>query len=118
MVQKYKLPLNERDVMQICLMIEPDDTRKNLWPYQIIANKMCQIDVDKLDYIRRDCYHLGIEMTDNFSRIISNARVVKTPKGNEVLLKTVACGVCHSDVHIHDGYFDLGGGVQLPSPLP
>ncbi len=85
MVQKYKLPLNERDVMQICLMIEPDDTRKNLWPYQIIANKMCQIDVDKLDYIRRDCYHLGIEMTDNFSRIISNARVVKTPKGNEVI---------------------------------
>ena len=40
------------------------------------------------------------------------------PKGSEILLKTVACGVCHSDVHIHDGYFDLGGGVQLPSPLP
>ena len=40
------------------------------------------------------------------------------PKGKEILLKTVACGVCHSDVHIHDGYFDLGGGVQLPSPLP
>ena len=40
------------------------------------------------------------------------------PKGREVVLKTVACGVCHSDVHIHDGYFDLGGGVQLPSPLP
>ena len=32
------------------------------------------------------------------------------PQGKEVLLKTVACGVCHSDVHIHDGYFDLGGG--------
>ena len=41
-----------------------------------------------------------------------------TPSGNEVVLKTVACGVCHSDVHIHDGYFELGGGVQLPSPLP
>ena len=41
-----------------------------------------------------------------------------TASGKEVLLKTVACGVCHSDVHIHDGYFDLGGGVQLPSPLP
>ena len=40
------------------------------------------------------------------------------PKGSEILLKTVACGVCHSDVHIHDGYFDLGGVVQLPSPLP
>jgi len=32
MVKKYKLPLNERDVMQICLMIEPDDTRKNKTP--------------------------------------------------------------------------------------
>ena len=41
-----------------------------------------------------------------------------TPSGREVVLKTVACGVCHSDVHIHDGYFELGGGVQLPSPLP
>ncbi len=36
------------------------------------------------------------------------------PKGSEVLLKVTACGVCHSDVHIHDGYFDLGGGNKLP----
>ena len=39
------------------------------------------------------------------------------PTGKEVLLKTVACGVCHSDVHIHEGFFDLGGGIQLPMPL-
>jgi alcohol dehydrogenase/propanol-preferring alcohol dehydrogenase len=39
------------------------------------------------------------------------------PKGKEILLKTLSCGVCHSDVHIHDGYFDLGGGMQLPTPL-
>jgi alcohol dehydrogenase, propanol-preferring len=32
------------------------------------------------------------------------------PQGREVLLETVACGVCHSDVHIADGYYDLGGG--------
>ena len=36
------------------------------------------------------------------------------PKGKEVLLKITHSGVCHSDVHIHDGYFDLGGGNQLP----
>ena len=40
------------------------------------------------------------------------------PQGKQVLLKITHSGVCHSDVHIHDGYFDLGGGVQLPSPLP
>ena len=36
------------------------------------------------------------------------------PQGTEVLLKVAHCGVCHSDVHIHDGYFDLGGGNKLP----
>lgn len=36
------------------------------------------------------------------------------PTGTEVLLKVENAGVCHSDVHIHDGYFDLGGGNKLP----
>ncbi len=40
-----------------------------------------------------------------------------TPTGQEILLKTISCGVCHSDIHIHDGYFDLGGGTKLPTPL-
>lgn len=35
------------------------------------------------------------------------------PKGGEVLLKVSHCGVCHSDVHMHDGYFELGGGKKL-----
>ena len=34
------------------------------------------------------------------------------PKGTEVLLKVLAAGVCHSDLHIADGYFDLGGGKK------
>ena len=36
------------------------------------------------------------------------------PQGTEVLLKVRNAGVCHSDVHIHDGYFDLGNGNKLP----
>lgn len=36
------------------------------------------------------------------------------PQGSEVLLKVTNCGVCHSDVHIHDGHFDLGNGNKLP----
>ena len=40
------------------------------------------------------------------------------PQGKEVLVKTISCGVCHSDVHIHSGAFDLGGGNQLPVPVP
>ena len=36
-----------------------------------------------------------------------------TPAGTEVLLKVLAARVCHSDLHIADGYFDLGGGKRL-----
>ena len=35
------------------------------------------------------------------------------PTGAEVLTKTLACGVCHSDIHLHDGGFELGGGKRL-----
>ena len=35
------------------------------------------------------------------------------PKGTQVLLKVLAAGVCHSDLHLADGYFDLGGGKRL-----
>ena len=35
------------------------------------------------------------------------------PSGTEVLLRVSHCGVCHSDIHLQDGYFDLGGGQKL-----
>ncbi|SHN87522.1 alcohol dehydrogenase [Bradyrhizobium erythrophlei] len=41
--------------------------------------------------------------------------VVETPKplGREVLVRIECCGLCHSDLHIQDGYADLGGGKKL-----
>ncbi len=35
------------------------------------------------------------------------------PSGTEVLLKTRAAGVCHSDLHIWEGGYDLGHGKRL-----
>lgn len=35
------------------------------------------------------------------------------PQGTEVLLRVSHCGVCHSDIHLQDGYFDLGGDSKL-----
>jgi len=35
------------------------------------------------------------------------------PKAKEVLLEMNHCGVCHSDLHLHDGYFDMGAGRRL-----
>jgi D-arabinose 1-dehydrogenase-like Zn-dependent alcohol dehydrogenase len=35
------------------------------------------------------------------------------PQGTEVLMRITRSGVCHSDVHIWDGYFDWGGGKRF-----
>lgn len=35
------------------------------------------------------------------------------PTGTQVLLRVSYCGVCHSDVHIHEGHYDLGQGRKL-----
>ena len=40
-------------------------------------------------------------------------RETPKPEGTEVLLRVKYCGVCHSDVHIRDGFFDLGGGKKF-----
>lgn len=34
------------------------------------------------------------------------------PEGTQVLVKVTAAGVCHSDIHIRQGYFDLGDGEK------
>jgi len=47
------------------------------------------------------------------------------PTGTQVLVKITHCGVCHSDLHMIDGYFDMGddkkldvtGGRTLPFTL-
>lgn len=35
------------------------------------------------------------------------------PAGTEVVVRISRCGVCHSDLHIHEGYFEMGGGNRL-----
>ncbi len=35
------------------------------------------------------------------------------PKGTEILLQVTHCGVCHSDLHIWDGFYDIGQGKQM-----
>ncbi|MBM10169.1 MAG: hypothetical protein CMF69_11465 [Magnetovibrio sp.] len=74
MVKKYSLPLTPHEVNRIRKMIKPKPSDN--WCYQIVANALNQIDVDKIDYIRRDCYHIGFPCGGEFSRIIMQCRVI------------------------------------------
>lgn len=55
------------------------------------------------------CYQVA-----EFGKPLSLAeKPLPEPKGKEVLVKVERCGVCHSDLHIWDGYFDLGNGKRV-----
>jgi len=56
---------------------------------------------------------LSYDVTDWGKPLQPATRETPKPTGSEVLLKLKYCGVCHSDVHIRDGYFELGGGKRF-----
>ena len=75
MVKRYNLSLTQEEEKTIINYVDPPKDCVNCWRYQIIANKFNGIDVDKLDYIQRDCYHLGLKYACDFSRIIEMVNV-------------------------------------------
>ncbi|AJE49170.1 zinc-binding dehydrogenase family protein 6 (plasmid) [Celeribacter indicus] len=45
--------------------------------------------------------------------LVHEEREEAAPTGSEVLLRITAAGLCHSDLHIHSGEYDLGHGRRL-----
>ncbi len=56
---------------------------------------------------------ISYDVTDWGKPLQKALRDTPSPQGTEVLVRVKYCGVCHSDVHIRDGYFDLGGGKKF-----
>ena len=81
MVRKYNLLLSEEEVIMIINMIVPPSHLCNYWLYQIVANKQCQLDVDKIDYIERDCFHTGVKFGGEWGRLLTQCEI-KNVEGN------------------------------------
>ena len=80
-ITRYSIELSAEDINIILNMIDPPEDKKYDWKYQIVANKVNQLDVDKLDYIQRDCHYLGMKCGGEYSRIIKDARVFDNEEG-------------------------------------
>ena len=85
MVKTYEIPLEDSEVEDILNMIHPSEEHKFIWKYQIVANKINQLDVDKLDYIQRDCFYLGMKCAGEYSRIIKDATVFNIDDSKSVI---------------------------------
>ena len=55
----------------------------------------------------------SVDVTEWGKPLQQAVREKPTPTGTEVLVKVKYCGVCHSDVHIRDGYFEIAPGKRF-----
>lgn len=53
------------------------------------------------------------QFSDYGQSFSSNEKQTPAARGDQVLIRVTACGVCHSDVHLWEGHFDLGGGHKI-----
>ena len=44
--------------------------------FEVVANKRNSVDVDKFDYISRDCHNVGIKSSYDFARLMNFNRVI------------------------------------------
>ena len=84
MVENNTMPFIKEEINFIIELINPSENSKNNWLYQIVANKYCSIDVDKIDYIQRDSYHLGFGLSEKYERLITMCDI-KEFNGHTVL---------------------------------
>jgi len=75
LVKTHELPLSPFQVKLICDMIHPSPQHTG-YLYQIVANRQTGIDVDKFDYLMRDCYFLGFPERFDYRRISRHVRVI------------------------------------------
>ena len=54
---------------------------------QIVSNEETKIDVDKFDYLLRDCKQLNVKTSFDYERVIDNSRVVPVEEGGQTLMK-------------------------------
>lgn len=94
-VEQYKVALDKDQLKVIGDLINPKNSEYNKWKpkykigqwiFQIISNPLNSIDVDKFDYLTRDTMAVGLKIGFDFSRIISDARVI-----NNIICYSMQC---------------------------
>jgi len=59
-----------------CSGYQVQNFKENHFLREIVANGRNSIDVDKFDYLARDCYYCGVQASCDFKRIMPFARVI------------------------------------------
>ncbi|CAG8692659.1 27148_t:CDS:2 [Dentiscutata erythropus] len=69
-MELHSIDLNENDLKFIKGLIKGDRTERSPYLFDIVSNKRNSVDVDKFDYLARDCYYLGMKSLFDSPRLM------------------------------------------------
>lgn len=75
-VNRYNVDIDDDVVEMACELIHPTHNTLPLYMYQLVANHVDGVDVDKLDYIRRDAEYTGVRFDIDIPRFFTYARII------------------------------------------
>tara|TARA_Y100000389_G_scaffold45055_1_gene39834 strand:+ start:1468 stop:2568 length:1101 start_codon:yes stop_codon:yes gene_type:complete len=70
------MTLKREDIDFICNVIDPPSNSER-WEFTIVNNKVHGIDTDKLDYILRDNYIIGLKLNIDINKILTQSRIIQ-----------------------------------------
>ena len=77
MVKKYNLSFSEKEVNLIGnIILGKFDSKYPKYYFEIVANSSTYLDVDKLDYLLRDSYHLGFQLGFQYDYLFHKMRII------------------------------------------
>lgn len=79
------IDINDKEFIKRLIIGSKDDAsdgrdHEKRFLYEVVNNKTNGVDVDKWDYIVRDCHHLGIGTDFDYNRMIESSRVIDKVK--------------------------------------
>ncbi|EPZ36023.1 HD phosphohydrolase domain-containing protein [Rozella allomycis CSF55] len=83
LIDRYYIDIDPQDHKLILKLIDGNSKSSDMergFLYDVVANKRNSVDVDKFDYITRDCYYSGIKSSYDSNRLLKCSRVI----GNEI----------------------------------
>lgn len=76
MVVTEDIKISNEGIDYICNIINPPRTHHHDFRFQFVNNEVNGVDIDKMDYIARDCLVFGLGSDVSVERIITNSSIV------------------------------------------
>lgn len=105
--QDYPFTENEIKMVQDCIDGKYQDKGEKSYQYQIVANKINSIDVDKFDYLKRDTSCIGMSLMFSMERLMKFSRVIdgnicfRIGQEENILMMFVSRFNLHKQIYTH-----------------